>query len=574
MRRITELAAWKALAKHHAEIRNVHLRELFAADDSAPPTRFEQFSCRESDIVLDYSKNRVARVTMDLLVDLAEEAGVFAHRDRMFAGERINSTEGRSVLHVALRAPRETSIVIDDPDEGRIDVVPRVHAVLDRMREYAGAVRSGERRGIDGDAFTDVVNIGIGGSDLGPVMATQALARFAREGPRVHFVSNVDATHLAETLRELHPETTLFIVASKTFTTQETMTNAVSARQWLLRYAGADAAKAKEAVRRHFVALSTAAKEVAAFGIASDRTFGFWDWVGGRYSMWGAIGLPVALAIGAEGFADMLAGARRMDEHFRTAPPLENLPLVLGLLGVWYGGFFRTQTHAVIPYDQYLHRLPAYLQQLDMESNGKRVTCGGEPVDDFESGHGYETGPVIFGEPGTNGQHSFFQLLHQGTKLVPADFLAALVPAHDVGDHHRKLLANFFAQTEALMRGRTEAEARADLEAEVARGKLPAARVAELLPHKVFPGNRPTNSIVFRALDPRTLGALVAMYEHKVFVQGVIWGVNSFDQYGVELGKQLAGVILDELTDDRAVTAHDSSTNGLIARYKAVRREA
>lgn len=547
-----DLPAWQALDAHYAAMADVHMRDLFAAD----PGRAERFSLTLEDrLLVDYSKHRITGETKQRLLALASEAGVESRRDAMFAGERINTTEGRAVLHVALRGDRPMFV------DGK-DVMPAVREVLERVRRFSDAVRSGEWRGYTGQQITDVVNIGIGGSDLGPVMVTEALRPYWQPGLHVHFVSNIDGTDLTETLKGLAPETTLFIVASKTFTTQETLTNARSARTWLVRTLG------EESVGRHFVALSssTQSDRVQAFGIAPENMFGFWSWVGGRYSLWSAIGTSIAVAIGFERFEQLLAGARAMDEHFRTAPMAANAPVVLAMLGVWYANFFGAETRAVLPYDQHLHRLPAYLQQADMESNGKSVTQGGQAVE-------YATGPIVFGEPGTNGQHSFYQLIHQGTHLIPADFIAPAqthnpLPAPDAGsDHHAILLSNFFAQTEALMLGKTEAEARAELEA----SGLPADAVAALLPHKVFAGNRPTTSILARRFDAYTLGMLVALYEHQIFVQGVIWDVNSYDQWGVELGKQLASRILPELAGDRPSEGHDSSTNALINRYKGWR---
>ena len=543
----TQTTAWQALTDHFFEIRDCHMRELFAED----PGRFGRFSLRFGDLLLDFSKNRITEETFALLLDLARECDVKGWIRRMFAGDPINFTEQRPVLHVALRNRSNRPIRVNGEN-----VMPAVNAVLERMRAFSEAVRNGDWRGFTGEAITDVVNIGIGGSDLGPQMVCRALTGHAEGGPRAHFVSNVDGSHIAGTLRELSPETTLFIVASKTFTTQETLTNARTARTWLVEEFGDEAA-----VARHFVAVSTNAEAVRAFGIDPENMFGFWDWVGGRYSLWSAIGLPIALHVGMDRFEELLAGAHAMDEHFRTAPLAENLPVVLALLGIWYINFFGAETHAILPYDQYLDRFPAYFQQGDMESNGKRVDREGRVVD-------HATGPVVWGEPGTNGQHAFFQLLHQGTRLVPADFLAAAEPAHPIGDHHRILLSNFFAQTEALMRGRTEAEARAELQAQGLSGEV----LERLLPHRVFPGNRPTNSILYRRLDPRTLGSLIALYEHKIFVQGVIWNINSFDQWGVELGKQLAGSILPELEGPEPVATHDASTNGLINHYKSLRR--
>jgi glucose-6-phosphate isomerase len=540
---LTHSTAWKALERHHKEITGIHMRDLFSQDSR----RFEKFSVRWNDILLDYSKNRMTAETMSLLLDLIREADVKGWIEKMFRGEKINVTEGRAVLHIALRNRSNSPIIVDGED-----VMPAVNGVLDRMRSFTESVQTGAWKGYTGKAVTDVVNIGIGGSDLGPVMVTEALKPYGHHRLNVHFVSNIDGTHLVETLKHLNPETTLFIISSKTFTTQETITNAVSAKRWFL-----DQAKDGSAVAKHFVAVSTNEKAVSAFGIDTRNMFEFWDWVGGRYSLWSAIGLSIALSIGMENFEELLAGAHEMDQHFRAAPPESNIPMILALLGVWYNNFFGAESHAIIPYDQYMHRFPAYFQQGDMESNGKRVMRDGRTVD-------YSTGPVIWGEPGTNGQHAFFQLLHQGTKLIPADFLAPMQTHNLIGDHHAILLSNFFAQTEALMRGKTEDEARKELEAAGMKGE----NLERLLPHKVFPGNRPTNSIVFKKVTPRTLGSLLAMYEHKIFVQGLIWNVNSFDQWGVELGKQLAKTILPELQTKESVTDHDSSTNALIAFYK------
>ncbi len=543
---LTASAAWRALASHRDEISALHMRELFARD----PDRFEKFSLQAGDILLDYSKNRITEHTMALLFDLAREAGLGTQIERMFNGEHINGTEDRAVLHTALRNRANTPVLVDGQD-----VMPQINAVLERMGAFSEAVRRGRWTGYSGKPMTDVVNIGIGGSDLGPVMVTEALKHYASPRLTPHFVSNIDGTHIVETLKDLDPETTLFIVASKTFTTQETLTNAHTARDWLLAASGDEAAVAK-----HFVALSTNRAEVTAFGIDAGNMFEFWDWVGGRYSLWSAIGLSIALTIGMPRFEELLEGAHAMDRHFRTAPLEENMPVILGLLGIWYNNFFDAQSHAILPYDQYLHRFPAYFQQGDMESNGKSVTIDGRPVD-------YSTGPVIWGEPGTNGQHAFYQLIHQGTKLIPADFLAPVESHNPIGDHHAILLSNFFAQTEALMKGRTAAEARAEL----ATAGMEGEALEKLLPHKVFPGNRPTNSILFQKLTPHTLGSLIALYEHKIFTQGVIWRINSFDQWGVELGKQLARAILPELESDEAVTSHDSSTNGLINHFKTRR---
>ncbi|WP_443147516.1 glucose-6-phosphate isomerase [Prosthecomicrobium sp. N25] len=536
--------AFADLVEHARAIEPLHMRDLFAAD----PERFARFSARQGDLLLDYSKNRIAPTTMELLVELARAADLEDWRDRMFAGEPINLTEGRAVLHVALRNRSARAVMV----EGR-DVMPDVTDVLVRMGAFAEAVRSGAVRGSTGKAFTDVVNIGIGGSDLGPAMVTLALAPY-HDGPRVHFVSNVDGAHIHDTLKGLDPETTLFIVASKTFTTLETMTNAATARAFAAGRLG------EEAIPAHFAAISTAIPKCRAFGIPEDRIFGFWDWVGGRYSVWSAIGLPVAIAIGSERFEQFLAGGHAMDEHFRTAPLAENLPVILGLLGVWYRNVLGFASHAVIPYDQRLARFPAHLQQLDMESNGKSVRRDGRMV-------ARETGPVVWGEPGTNGQHAFFQLIHQGTDPVPVDFLLAAEPHEQLSDHHAKLVANCLAQSEALMRGKTADEVRAELSA---AGLDPDA-VAALAPHKVFPGNRPSNTLLYRRLDPETLGRLLALYEHKVFVQGVIWDVNSFDQWGVELGKQLATELLPVVKGEKPADGRDASTAGLVAHFRALR---
>jgi glucose-6-phosphate isomerase len=540
---ITETRSWKELTEHHLAIAPILMRDLFAQDGD----RFRRFSLRQDDLLLDFSKNRITEKTMALLWALAREAGVAAMRDRLFAGEPINLTEGRSVLHVALRNRGNRPIQVDGAD-----VMPEVNRALEHMRSFSEAVRGGAWTGFTGKPIRAIVNIGIGGSDLGPVMVTEALAPYRRADLDLHFVSNVDGSHIAEALKRVDPETTLFLVASKTFTTQETMTNAHSARRWFLQHA-----KDPKHVAKHFVALSTNAKEVAQFGIDPANMFVFWDWVGGRYSLWSSIGLPIALAIGFQNFERLLDGAFEMDEHFRATPLEQNLPVTLALLGVWYNNFFGAETHAILPYDQYLHRFPAYFQQGDMESNGKRVTRDGRAVT-------YQTGPVIWGEPGTNGQHAFYQLIHQGTKLVPCDFLAAVETHNPLGQHHQLLLANFFAQPEALMRGRDETEARLELAGQGLTGNALDA----LLPHKVFPGNRPTNSLLYQKLDPKTLGRLIALYEHKIFVQGVIWNVNSYDQWGVELGKKLASAIVPELQTADDIATHDSSTNALINEFK------
>ncbi len=539
----TQSPAWNALRAHHASIGGAQMRDLFQAGAE----RFTQFSLRWEDMIVDYSKHRITAETMALLQGLARESDVTGWRDRMFAGEKINFTEGRAVLHVALRNRSGKPVIVDG-----VDIMPGIRSVLAHMREFSDAVRSGAWVGATGMKITDVVNIGIGGSDLGPVMVTEALKPYAKPGLRLHFVSNVDGTHIAETLKSLAPETTLFIIASKTFTTQETIVNARTAREWFLR-----GLHDERAVAKHFVALSTNEKEAVKFGIDKQNMFEFWDWVGGRYSLWSAIGLSIAVAVGMDNFEELLSGAHAMDEHFRNAPPEKNIPVILALLGVWYNNFFGAATHAILPYDQYLHRFPAYFQQGDMESNGKRTDRAGETVD-------YSTGAVIWGEPGTNGQHAFYQLIHQGTRLIPVDFIAPLETHNPVGDHHRILLSNVFAQAEALMKGKDALEVRRELEASGMKGEA----LEKLVPHKVFDGNRPSTTILVRKITPRSLGELIAMYEHKIFVQGIIWKINSFDQWGVELGKQLAGKILPELSSPGPVATHDSSTRGLINYYK------
>ena len=535
---ITNTPAWQNLAGHQSQISRLHLREVFAAD----PGRATKLSIDAAGIHFDYSKNRVTTETLGMLVNLAETAGVRQKIDAMFAGEPINTTEGRAVLHTALRAPAGSSIFVDGQN-----VVPDVQSVLDSMTRFCEAVRGGSWTGHTGKRIRNVVNIGIGGSDLGPVMAYEALRHYADRDLRFEFVSNVDATDFAESTRTLDPAETLFIVASKTFTTQETMTNAATARDWLLSALGGD----RSAVAKHFVALSTNAEAVSEFGIDTENMFGFWDWVGGRYSMDSAIGLSTMLAIGPQGFRDMLAGFHEIDVHFRTTPFESNIPVIMGLLTVWYTNFFGCSSQAVLPYDQYLSRFPAYLQQLTMESSGKQVTLDGTPVD-------YSTGPVYWGEPGTNGQHSFYQLIHQGTELIPCDFIAFCQSLNPLGDHHDKLMANVFAQGEALAFGKTAKE----VQAEGSSGTLVA--------HRTFPGNRPSNTFLIDRLTPAVLGKLVALYEHSVFVQGAIWDINPFDQWGVELGKQLAKAIVPELTGDQPLD-HDSSTNALIDRYRGHR---
>lgn len=546
MIRTSDFVAWKKLAAHFTQLQQVHMRDMFAADTE----RFTKYSITFNDILVDYSKNRITDETLALLIALAEEAKVSEAIEAMFKGDKINSTEKRSVLHVALRNRSNTPILSDGAD-----VMPEVNAVLAKMKAFCAKVRGGEWKGYSGKSITDVVNIGIGGSDLGPLMVTEALKPYGG-ALQVHFVSNVDGTHIAETLKKVNPETTLFIIASKTFTTQETITNANSAKTWFLQKAP-DAA----AVAKHFVALSTNAKEVAAFGIDTENMFEFWDWVGGRYSLWSAIGLSIALYIGFDQFEALLSGAHAMDNHFRSTPFSKNIPVLLALIGIWYNNFFEAESHAILPYDQYMHRFAAYFQQGDMESNGKGVTKDGTKISQ------YSTGPIIWGEPGTNGQHAFYQLIHQGTKIIPCDFLAPVRSHNPLSDHHPKLLANFFAQTEALMKGKTAAEAKEEL---IKAGKT-GEELALLTAHKVFEGNRPTNSIFFRQLTPQTLGSLIALYEHKIFVQSVIWQINAFDQWGVELGKQLANAILPELKNDEPIQSHDASTNGLINFYKANR---
>ena len=544
---VTQTPQWQALHQHWGAMQEVRLRDLFGTDAG----RAKRMSLSVAGLHLDYSKNILTPETLALLLDLGAAVDLKGWIGRMFAGEAINNTEQRAVLHVALRNRSNRPILVDGQD-----VMPQVNGVLARMEQFVGRVRSGEWLGYTGQRITDVVNIGIGGSNLGPKMVCAALAPHQKENLRVHFVSNVDGTHLVETVRRLSPETTLFIVASKTFTTQETMTNATSARSWLLT-----ALKDQAAIARHFVAVSTNAEKVAAFGIDTANMFGFWDWVGGRYSLWSAIGLPIALAVGFDNFAELLEGAHAMDEHFRTAELGANMPVLLGLIGVWYANFAGARTHAVLPYDQSLRYLPAYLQQGDMESNGKQVTRAGEAVD-------YSTGPVVWGEPGTDGQHAFYQLIHQGTQMIPADFIGAVHSHNELGDHHIKFMANFFAQTEALMRGRTYDEALAEMLA----GGMAEEQARFLAHHRTFPGNRPTNSILMERLTPRTLGALIALYEHRIFVQGVVWDVNSFDQWGVELGKQLANVILDELRAGKVTAEHDSSTRALLEQFNRLRR--
>jgi glucose-6-phosphate isomerase len=544
----THTTAWKTLSKHYEQMKDVHMKDLFAAE----PDRFQNFSLKFENILLDYSKNRITQETMDTLLQLAEECKLKEAIEAMFSGEHINQTENRAVLHVALRNLSDQPVSVDGKN-----VMPEVKEVLDRMKKFSEQLIAGEWKGYTGKPISDIVNIGIGGSDLGPVMVTEALKHYKVPNITPHFVSNVDGTHISETLKSLDPETTLFIIASKTFTTQETMTNAESAKAWFLEAAGD-----QDAVKKHFIALSTNQEKVEAFGIDANNMFGFWDWVGGRYSLWSAIGMPIACTIGFHCFEDLLDGAHAMDEHFRHEPLEKNIPVILALIGIWYNNFFGAESEAILPYDQYMHRFAAYFQQGNMESNGKYVDRNGQNVD-------YQTGPIIWGEPGTNGQHAFYQLIHQGTKLIPCDFLAPAQTLNSVGDHHEKLLANFFAQPEALMNGKS----RAEVEAELKQQGLSQDEIDQLAPYKVFEGNRPTNSILFKILTPRVLGQLIAMYEHKIFAQGIIWNIFSFDQWGVELGKQLAKSILPELSGEDKVSSHDASTNGLINAYKAMRQD-
>ncbi|MEC6825122.1 glucose-6-phosphate isomerase [Photobacterium piscicola] len=539
----TQTKAWQALTAHFEQAQDFELSDLFANDSE----RFAKFSAQfGSDILLDYSKNLITEETLTKLFALAKETELDAAIADMFNGVKINRTEDRAVLHVALRNRSNTPIIVDGED-----VMPAVNAVLAKMESFTNRIVSGEWKGYTGKEITDVVNIGIGGSDLGPYMVSEALAAY-KTRLNMHFVSNVDATHIVETLKDLNPETTLFLIASKTFTTQETMTNALSARDWFLAMA-----EDKAHVAKHFAALSTNAESVAEFGIDTDNMFEFWDWVGGRYSLWSAIGLSISLAVGFDNFVKLLEGGHAMDNHFATAPLEQKLPVILALIGIWYNNFHGAETEAILPYDQYMHRFPAYFQQGNMESNGKYVDRGGKPVD-------YQTGPIIWGEPGTNGQHAFYQLIHQGTKLIPCDFIAPAISHNPLGDHHPKLMANFFAQTEALAFGKSRETVEAEF---VAAGKS-QAEIDELAEFKVFEGNRPTNSILLKEITPYTLGALIALYEHKIFTQGVIWNIFSFDQWGVELGKQLANQILPELNSNEGVVSHDSSTNGLINTFK------
>jgi len=545
----SETQSWKNLVDHYKEMKNIHMKDLFVND----PDRFNKYSIRFNGILVDYSKNIITEDTLKLLLKLTDDVGLRDALNKMFTGESINETEDRAVLHTALRNRINIPVCVNDKN-----VMPEVNAVLSKMKDFSDKIITGEWKGFTDKKITDIVNIGIGGSDLGPVMVTECLRPYAKEGLEVHFVSNVDGTHITETLKQLNPETTLFLIASKTFTTQETMTNAFAAREWFLK-----CAKDHAYVAKHFVALSTNIEKVEEFGIDKDNMFVFWDWVGGRYSLWSAIGLSIACYIGYENYAELLQGAFEMDSHFRETPFERNIPVILALIGIWYNNFFGVQTEVILPYDQYMHRFPAYFQQGNMESNGKSVDRSGSRVD-------YQTGPIIWGEPGTNGQHAFYQLIHQGTKIIPADFLAPAISHNRIGEHHNILLSNFFAQTEALLNGKTKEEVTEELK----RDGRSDDEIRKLYPHKVFEGNRPTNSILFNKLTPRALGSLIVMYEHKIFVQGVIWNIFSFDQWGVELGKQLAKRILPELEDDKQVDSHDSSTNGLINTFKEMRKSS
>lgn len=538
----TQTQAYQALKSHYQDISQIHLRELFAQS----PDRFSEFSIQADDILFDYSKNNINQTTRSLLVNLAQECGLKDAIEALFNGEKINETEDRAVLHTALRRPEKSGLYVNGED-----ILPQIHAVLDQIKIFSNQIISGHWKGYTGKPIQHLVNIGIGGSDLGPVMVTEALKAYSNH-LKLHFVSNVDGTHLTETLKQVDPETTLFMIASKTFTTQETMTNAFSARDWFLANGGST-----KDIAKHFVAISTNAAAVKAFGIDPGNMFVFWDWVGGRYSLWSAIGLSIACSIGFDHFRELLDGAHQMDKHFRTTNFNHNIPVIQALLGIWYVNFFNANSHAILPYDQYLHRFAAYFQQTDMESNGKSIDRNGYHVH-------YATGPIIWGEPGTNGQHAFYQLIHQGTSLIPCDFIAPAQSHNPMGEHHTMLLANFFAQTEALMNGKTEQEVASELQQTDKNHK----EINRLKPFKIFSGNRPTNSILIKKITPKNLGALITMYEHKIFVQGVIWNIFSFDQWGVELGKQLAGKILPELAGQQPIQTHDSSTNGLINQYK------
>ena len=542
----TETQAWKDLQEHFQQMRKVHMRDLFARD----PQRFEKFSLRFGDILFDYSKNIITEETLHLLMQLAYACKVKEAIEAMFSGEKINETENRAVLHIALRNRSNEPIYVDGQN-----VMPQVNAVLEKMQRFCEDIHSKRWTGFTGKPIRYIVNIGIGGSDLGPVMVTEALKPYWLPDVEAYFVSNIDGTHITETFKKIEPDQTLFLIASKTFTTLETMTNAHTARKWLLQHGARE-----EDIRKHFVALSTNKQAVEQFGIDPENMFEFWDWVGGRYSLWSAIGLSIALTIGFPRFVELLDGAHVVDRYFRSEPLERNIPVIMALIGIWYSNFFGSETEAILPYDQYLHRFAAYFQQGNMESNGKSVDRTGRRVT-------YPTGPIVWGEPGTNGQHAFYQLIHQGTRLIPCDFIAPAISHNPIGDHHPKLLANFFAQTEALMKGKT----RTEVEAELRKQGLDEQAIRWLTPFKLFEGNRPTNSFLIRQITPHTLGSLIALYEHKIFVQGVIWNIFSFDQWGVELGKQLAQAILPELEGDEPVQTHDSSTNGLINTYKSMR---
>ncbi len=544
---LTNSKVWKELTAHYNDIKDTHMRQLFDED----PNRFNEFSLKFNNFLLDFSKNRITKTTMTLLYNLAEQAGVKDWAERMFSGEAINHTENRSVLHTALRNRDNKPVYVNGKD-----IMPGVNASLDKMRDFSESIRTRKWRGYTGQSIKHVVNIGVGGSDLGPVMVTEALKPYALHDIQMHYVSNVDESHIWDTLQKLKPETTLFIVVSKSFTTQDTMLNAATAIKWLKKSIEDPADIAK-----HVVAATDNVDAAVKLGISADNVFSMWDWVGGRYSLWSTVGLSIAVSIGMDNFEKLLQGAFEMDNHFRTAPLEENLPVTLAMLGIWYNNFFGAETHAVLPYDQHLHLFSDYLRQADMESNGKRIDRDGNIIND------YSTGPIIFGQLGITGQHAFYQLIHQGTKLIPADIIAPISSFHCIREHHRVLMSNVFAQTEAFMCGKTEQEAIDEMKQQ----GYSAEEISKLLPHKIFPGNKPTNSIIYKVLSPRTLGSLIALYEHKIFVQGVVWNINSFDQWGVELGKQLAKGVLDDLQDDNQVTTHDSSTNGLINHYKSLR---
>ncbi|SFB83022.1 glucose-6-phosphate isomerase [Brevinema andersonii] len=542
--------SWQALESHFQHMKKTSLCDLFRQEDSRNPNRFEKFHIQWDNLLVDYSKNLINDTTINLFSELAQEVHLSDAINKMFSGDKINATENRSVLHTALRTPKDHIIMVDGEN-----IIPKVHTALNKMKEFSDQVISGTWKGYTGKSIQSIVNIGIGGSDLGPVMVTEALKHYANH-LKIYFVSNIDGTHLVETLKNMDPETTLFIIVSKTFTTQETMTNANSAKAWFLQQIDNPSA-----IEKHFVAVSTNSQKVSDFGINLDNMFIFWDWVGGRYSLWSSVGLSIVLAIGFENFRKLLDGAYAMDQHFRNTPFNKNIPVILAMLGIWYNNFFHAESHAILPYDQYMHRFAAYFQQGDMESNGKSINRDGQAIS-------YQTGPIIWGEPGTNGQHAFYQLIHQGTKMIPCDFLAPAKSLNPIGNHHEILLANFFAQTEALMVGKTKNQALAELEA----SGINKNQAEKLAPFKEFTGNHPTTSFLFKELTPYTLGALISMYEHKIFVQGIIWNIFSFDQWGVELGKQLANKILPELKDNIPIHTHDSSTNGLINTYKKIRQ--